>query len=683
MEAQTANKNILGTEKVGKLLVKFAVPGIISMVVNSLYNIVDQIFIGQGVGYLGNGATNVIFPMTMLAMAFSMLLGDGAASYLSLMLGKRKEKEAARGAAAGIVGIIGVGVILAVIYMLFLPGFCRMFGATDAILPYALDYGYIIIIGLPFCSVCCGISSIIRADGDPKFNMIGLLTGCVLNIIFDPIFIFVLHWGVKGAAFATIIGQIANAFLNLYYISRKMKSVKLDRAVFRECPGTIPEIAKLGVSSFISQMAIVVIIAVQNNVLVKYGAVSKYGADIPMTALGVTMKVFNILLAVIMGLSGGSQPILGYNYGSRQYGRVKKTYKYVVTVSAVVLCLAFILFQTMPMTIISIFGSDSELYNEFAVKCLRIFLMMLPICGLQMTSGVFFQALGYPVQSSAISLSKQVVFQIPAMLILASVMGVEGVLWGGVVSDFLAFLLALILLIKYWKKMFREEPTIQELKEKDAEIDILPRVQPHSMKPLVITISRCYGAGGRAVGKSLADMLEIPYYDTEVLVEAAQRSGIDKEYLEYSDEKMAGNLMMYSGMMAPRGMGSHELTALRQVAEKAQHDAIVKIAEEGSAVIVGRRADQILKHDYNTLRVFVTMPMAERVKLVEKRDGLSEKEARKKIQRIDRERAEYYNAVADAAWGSADNYDICLDISSVGKEHAVQMLKQMVEIRKR
>jgi putative MATE family efflux protein len=682
METQAVQKNILGTEKIGKLLAKFAIPGIVSMVVNSLYNIVDQIFIGQGVGYLGNGATNVIFPMTIMSMAFALLLGDGAASYLSLMLGKRKEKEAAKGAAAGIVCIVGIGILLAAIYLIFMEPLCRLFGATESILPYALDYGRIIAIGLPFGSICCGFASIIRADGDPKFNMIGLLTGCVLNVIFDPVFIFLFHWGVKGAALATIMGQIANACLNLYYINRKMKSVTLNREVFQSCLGTMPEIAKLGVSSFISQLAVVFVIAVQNNVLVKYGAMSKYGADIPMTALGVTMKVFNILLSVIMGLSGGSQPILGYNYGSRQYDRVKKTFRYVVTISTVVLCIAFLIFQTMPMTIISIFGSDSDVYNEFAIKCLKIFLLMLPIGALQMTSGVFFQALGYPVQSSIVSLAKQIVFQIPAMLILSSIMGVEGALWAGPVGDSLSFLCTLILLLVYWKKIFAEQPTVQEIKEKDADMEVLPKIRTNEDKPLIITISRSYGAGGRAVGKTLASRLGISYYDTEVLTEAAHKSGIDKEYLEFADEKTASHLMMYSAV-ASAGIQSQELETLRKVAEQAQHEVIESIASQGSCVIVGRRADQILKNDHNLLRVFITMPLEERIQLVSGRDGLSQKEARRKIQRVDKERADYYNSVSDTGWGTPENYDICMDLGNIGTENAVNILLQMVQMRQK
>lgn len=451
------NENILGTEKIGKLLAKFAIPGIISMVVNALYNIIDQIFIGRGVGYLGNGATSVIFPMTTFAMAFAMLFGDGAASFMSLRLGEGDAKKASKGTAAGIIGVIGSGVIIAIVYLVFMEPLCILFGASEGILPYAVDYGTIITLGIPFCAICAGIASLIRADGSPKFNMIGLLTGCAINLILDPIFIFVCGWGVKGAAWATILGQIANAFLNIYYLLKKMKSVSLSREAFSSAPSAIPAIAALGVSSFINQVALVISIAVRNHVMIKYGSVSKYGSDIPITTLGITMKTFSILMCMVMGLSTGAQPILGYNYGAQNYDRVKKTFRLVVIISTAICFAAFLLAQLRPMAIISIFGSENDLYNEFAVMCMRIYLMLIPLFGVNMAVGVFFQALGYPMQSSAISLSKQIVFQLPVTVILPMFLGIEGVLWAGPVSDTLSFTMSVVLLIFYWKKIFNNK----------------------------------------------------------------------------------------------------------------------------------------------------------------------------------------------------------------------------------
>lgn len=455
MKEQNTQPNILGTEKIGRLLVKFAIPGIISMVVNSLYNIIDQIFIGQGVGYLGNGATSVIFPMTVFLMSLALLLGDGAASFISLKLGEGNEDDAARGMASGVVGIIISGLIVGIVYMIFIEPLCALFGATEQIMPYAKDYGFISAIGVPFLAIAVGFSSIIRADGSPKFNMAGLLVGCALNLIFDPIFIFVFGWGVKGAALATIMGQIVNAIMNLIYVCKFTKTIKLTKASFSGWIKTLPRIMRLGVSSFITQFSLVIAIATRNNVLVTYGAESKYGSDIPVTTLGITMKVFNILMSIVMGLGSGAQPIFGYNYGSRQYDRVKKTFYYTVAIATGVFIIALLIAQLQPMAVISIFGSDSDLYNEFAIKCMRIYLMLIPLAGIQMISGVFFQAMGYPVQSSLISLSKQIIFQLPATIIIPIFMGVEGALWAGPVSDIMAFSMTVFLLVFYWKKIFK------------------------------------------------------------------------------------------------------------------------------------------------------------------------------------------------------------------------------------
>ena len=447
-------ENILGTEKIGKLLAKFAIPGIVAMVVNALYNIIDQIFIGQGVGFLGNAATTVVFPMTTFAMAFAMLFGDGAASRLSLMLGRGEKEKAASGAAAGIVGVIGSGIIIAVLYLIFMEPLLTLFGATENSLPYATDYGTIITLGIPFCAICSGVSSLIRADGSPKFNMIGLLTGCVLNLTLDPIFIFVFHMGVKGAAWATIIGQFANACLNIFYIVKKMKSVKLNKKAWQSAMGSLGYVALLGVSSFINQLALVIAMAVRNNVLVIYGEKSIYGKDIPVAALGVTMKVFSIIMCMVLGLCTGAQPILGYNYGAKKYDRVKGTYKLIVLISTIIGLVAFAIAQLKPMAIISIFGAEDALYNEFAVMCMRKYLMLIPLFGFNIASGVFFQALGYPAQSSILSLSKQIIFQLPVTIGLPMIFGIVGVLYAGPVSDFLSFALTLILILTHWKKMF-------------------------------------------------------------------------------------------------------------------------------------------------------------------------------------------------------------------------------------
>jgi Na+-driven multidrug efflux pump len=370
--------NPLGTEKIGKLIFTFAVPSIISMVVNALYNIIDQIFIGQGVGYLGNGATNVVMPLTITVIALSLLIGDGAAAYMSLKLGEGDRTSAAKGVGNAVIMAFIIGIIMCALFNVFLEPLCKLFGATAEILPYALDYGRIISFGVLFSTLDSGLSGLIRADGSPKYSMVGLLIGCITNIICDPIFIFAFRWGVKGAAFATILGQILNAIWYLGYI-RKFKSIKLDKTCF----------------------------------------------DLSF----------------------------GYNYGCGQIDRVKQTYRVVLVCATAMLVFAFCVFQSTPMSIVRLFGSESDLYNEFAVKCFRIFLLLCPIMGVQMVTGIFFQAIGKPVQSSILSLSRQILYLIPASLLLPLALGVEGVLWAGPIADFLAFLTALTMLKIYWKKL--------------------------------------------------------------------------------------------------------------------------------------------------------------------------------------------------------------------------------------
>ena len=452
MSSAVTATNPLGTEKIRKLTIQYAVPSVVSLVVNSLYNMVDQIFIGQGVGYLGNAATNVIMPMTLIVMAVAMMFGSGASAFMSLQLGKKNPEGAARGVGNMVTLSMGSSIPFLVLFEIFLKPLCELFGATGDVLPYALDYGRIITIGFPAFVICVGFGNVIRADGRPKESMIGMLIGCITNIILDPIFIFVFHWGVKGAAWATILGQTFNALLYIAYI-RKFKSIKLDKSCFVFNKKVLIKVSSLGISSFITQIAVVLVMATTNNILVSYGAKSVYGSDIPLTTIGITMKVNQIISAVIIGLSTGAQPIYGYNYGCGQKDRVKQTYRIILSVATVFLILAFCIFQFMPMSIVKLFGSESDLYNQFAVKCFKIFLLACPINGLQMVTGIFFQAIGKPTQATILSLTRQIIYLLPATILLPTILGVEGALWAGPVADGLAFITALIMLKIYWKKL--------------------------------------------------------------------------------------------------------------------------------------------------------------------------------------------------------------------------------------
>lgn len=435
---------LLGSAPIGRLLRTFAIPSIISMVVSTLYNIVDQIFIGRGVGYLGNGATNVILPITVIALALGLMIGDGATAYFSLCLGQKELKNAAQGVGNALTLTIIVSVALTVGSFVWLQPLCVLFGATETILPYALEYGSVIVLGFPFYMFSMGFNSVVRADGSPVYAMMATLSGAILNTILDPIFIFVFHMGVTGAAIATVLGQIVSSILTVVYL-RRFRSVRLTRKCLIPQGKLCLKLCSLGVSSFFLQLAATIVIAVMNNVLVKYGADSRYGSEIPMTTLGITMKINQIITGIVIGIAVGSQPIIGYNYGAGKMARARKTYFLAVGCSTAVMALGTAIFQLFPETIISIFGSESELYREFAVKSLTIFLLLIALNGFQLCTGVFFQAIGKPVQATLVSLSRQVLFLLLALVILPRFLGVEGALWAGPVGDACAFVLALTL----------------------------------------------------------------------------------------------------------------------------------------------------------------------------------------------------------------------------------------------
>ena len=413
---------------------------------NSLYNIVDQIFIGWGVGYLGNGATNIVFPITIVALSLSLMIGDGGAAYLSLKLGEGDIESAKKGVGNAIVLVTVVSILLAAVFLIGINPILDLFGATDMLRPYALQYGTIIGIGLPFMMIPGAINSMIRADGSPKYAMFSMALGAVINTIFDPVLIFVFHMGVQGAAIATVMGQVASFVFSVIYLPR-FKTLRFDLGSFRLQPRTCVRIASFGISSFITQFAITIVMALTNNLLASYGAQSVYGSEIPLTATGIVMKVNQILISILVGIAVGTQPIIGYNYGSKNYLRVKKALDIAFMISEIISIIAFLVFQFTPMTIVSLFGSEEGLYNEFAVMAFRIFLLLCPFTGFQTVVSVYLQAVGKPIKSAILSLARQIIFFVPAALILPRFLGVAGVLWTGPVADGLAFLLSLGLLI--------------------------------------------------------------------------------------------------------------------------------------------------------------------------------------------------------------------------------------------
>lgn len=455
-QAISEEKSIFATGPIGRLIAKFAIPCVISLLVNSLYNIVDQIFIGWGVGYLGNGATNVVFPITIIALALSLMIGDGGAAYLSLKLGEGDLKSARKGVGNAVTMVTVVSIVLMAVFLIFINPILNLFGATDTLRPFALEYGYVIGIGLPFMMIPAAINSMIRADGSPKYAMFSMILGAVINTVFDPIFIFVFHMGVRGAAIATVMGQVASFIFSIVYMPR-FKSVHFDAACFRPVWKTCKSILTFGISSFITQFAITIVMALTNNLLAKYGAASIYGSEIPLTATGIVMKVNQILISILVGIAVGAQPIIGFNYGAKNFMRVKKALDIALVVSEIISIIAFLIFQFAPMSVVSLFGSEEGLYNEFAVLAFRIFLLLCLLTGFQTVIAVYLQAVGKPVKSALLSLSRQIIFFVPAALILPMFLGVTGVLWTGPVADGLAFIFSVILLVYERKQLHKIE----------------------------------------------------------------------------------------------------------------------------------------------------------------------------------------------------------------------------------
>ena len=655
-------ENILGTEKIGKLIRKFSIPCIISMLVNSLYNIVDQIYIGQGVGYLGNGATNIVFPIVMISLAFSLMLGDGSSAYLSLKLGEKKKKDAELGIGNGIMLSVIVSIIFCAITLAFLPQLLNLFGCTANLKDYAIAYGRIIAIGLPFSMIGTTLNSIIRADGSPKYSMMSMVSGAILNTILDPVFIFVFNKGVEGAAMSTLVSQVLTFALNIVYI-RKFKSIKLTKESLKLKANVCKKIATLGISSFITEMSIVCVMTAENNLLGKYGAESKFGAEIPITVLGIVMKISQILNSIVIGIAAGSQPIFGYNYGAQKYDRVKKTLKIVMGLSVIISAVAFILFQTIPDKLILIFGSGDENYIEFDCLAFRTYLMLTIVNGVQIPSGIFFQAIGKSVRSAALSLSRQIVILIPFMIILSHFFGIMGVLAAGPVADALAFILAAFFLIKEIRNL--KNGNVKDNLQKEGTLS-----NNDLGKNIVITISREYGSGGRYIGKLVAEKLGIQLYDKQFVEKLAEDTGLSEKYIEDNEQKRTFLEILNNGYYS--GLNNSDDLFIKE------SELIKEVADKESCVIVGRCADFILKDKENVLKIFIDSSLQDKINRATEYYNLDKNKAQKEIKRINKLRENHYKYYTERDWKDPSNYDICINSDSLGIENAANLICELV-----
>ena len=648
--------NYLGTEKVGSLLRKFAVPCIFSLIISCLYNIVDQIFVGNGIGYLGNAATGVIFPITVVGWGLSLFFGDGAAAVLSVSLGRKETQKIHKSVGNSILCSFLAGRVITVAGYLGGDHRLRLIGATDANLTLARDYGFIIYAMIPFALVQNTLASIIRADGSPRYAMGAMLAGAAINIIGDPLAIFVLDLGIKGAAWATILGQFVSFLICAAYLA-KSKTFRLSLDSFHLDFIELKHVMALGTSSLLTQWSIVVITVINNILLVRYGSVSVFGPDIPLAAFVVIMKLFQIVLNIGIGIAAGAQPIVGYNYGAGQYDRVRELLKLMLKWTAIICLICTVLFEAVPQIFIRLFGSDGELYTQFATQCLRIYLSLILFTCVQKVCAIFLQSIGHARAAVPLSVLRDALL-IVFSLILPLRLGVTGIFWAAPAADTIAVLVTFFFMVRLWS----------ELSQRPAEETGMAVLQP-SRTGIILTISREHGSAGKQIGQLVAEKMGIPCYYKEMIALAAKESGLSKEFI--------------SSLNTNENMAMRELylsTEAVQQAVTAQDKAIKRIANTGSCVIVGRAADYVLRGYENVVRVFIYAPAGYRVQNVMKMYGDTQEQGKKSIARSDAARAAYYKSISGREWGDPHGYELCVD-SSIGAEAAASLICEYMRHR--
>lgn len=465
----------LETEKIGKLMRKFSIPCVISLVVGALYNIVDQIFIANAdyLGSYGNAANTVVFPLTVLALGIAVMIGDGCCAFVSISLGSNKKEDAHRSIGNAVILCIVSSVILTAIYLVSSEQILTLFGGKVNPETYALskEYFFWIALGIPFYMFGQAMNPIIRSDGNPKFAMISTVAGAVVNIILDPIFIFVFKWGMMGAAVATVLGQVLTAVLSVWYLCH-MKAVQLDKTSFKLYFKLIPRFLALGITSFLAQVSLVISMAAVQNSCMKYGAMDPvFGqqeyAQIPLAVLGIVMKFFQIAISISVGIAAGCIPVVGYNIGAGRKDRAKSLFTYLLIAEAVVGAVALIIVECFPLQIANIFGAanESAYYVEFAIKCFRTYLCMMVLATVNKGTFIFLQALGKAVASTVVSMTREIIFGVFLPILLPIIWGLDGLLYSFPVADLLTFIIAIFFIRQTYREL-SDNP--QELKVKEA-----------------------------------------------------------------------------------------------------------------------------------------------------------------------------------------------------------------------
>ena len=654
----------LGSEKISKLLFKFSMPCIFGLIISSLYNIVDQIFVGQGIGYLGNAATGIIFPLTMIGLGIGVFFGDGVSATISVALGRGEARNVDKAVGTSMVVSFVVGLVFTIFYYLLGDRILYLVGATSANIDMAREYGFVIFLMMPIFIVQTTMSSVIRADGSPVYAMVGMLAGAIFNIIGDPVAIFILKLGISGAGYATILGQLLSFIIYAFYFN-KTKNFNLKKQSFIPKFSVLKRIMALGSSSLLTQVAVVIVSVVNNILLVKFGNMSRYGADVSLAAFVVVMKLFQIVLCVAIGIAAGGQPIVGYNYGAKKYDRVKELLKTMLLWTTITCGICWILFQIFPTFFVELFGSDNSDYIYFATLCLRIYLMLLVPACLVKVCAIFLQSIGAARLAAPLSIFRDVLLIIFSIL-LANRIGIEGIFYAAPITDIFSFGVTLMIMVRIIKS-FSVSEEVKEVDVLDNKNVLINELIKPSKKGVIVAISREHGTAGKRIGELIAKKLNIPFYCTEIMKIASIESGISNEFIKNintNDGTVLGGYYMSSSSV--------------QYAMTAQANAINKIADAGSCVMVGRACNYVLKERENVVKVFIHAPFEYKVNKVIEMYKDNKVKAESFVRLSDNARARYYKSVSGHEWNDSDQFDISIN-ASIGVEESANVICSYIE----
>lgn len=677
------NENFyLTNAPIKKLLIKFSIPCVLAMLVSALYNIVDQIFIGNsGAGTAGIMATTLVFPFTVVALAIAGLIGDGCATLFSISLGAKDEKTSNKSVGNAIITVILLSIILVVVGFIFMKPILALLGVNgydERCILFTEQYYKIILCGTPFYMFASAMVSIIRASGAPGYSMISTIVGAIINLIFDPILIFTFNLGVQGAAIATITGQIVSALLCAIYF-RKPKLMNLKKESFEIDTKVLGKLLKLGISSFITQVSIAIITIVANNVV---GTIGGENATDAGGALGIVFKIFAIVLAFSLGVAVGGQPIIGFNYGAKKYKRVLEAYKLIIIANVIIGVISMLLFEFAPNFIVSLFGGHAnnlEFYQEYACLAFRIYLGGILLCCIQKASCIYLQSIDKPYKAMTLSLMRDVILLVPGVCVFGLCGNLYTMLWAGPVSDIGAFIVTVIFVTIECRKISK---LAKEYVEENSVTDnkTIENLNNH----FVLSIGREFGSGGKYIGQELAKRLNVKCYDNELLSKVSENYNIDMAMLEKADEKQKSSFWygFATNYVFSKNNELSPISAEDNLFLK-QAKVIEDLYNSGeNSIIIGRCSDYILKDRENVIKIFIySSDMDFKVNRKIKFGNLNSTSVEKEIKQIDKQRAEYYKHFTNQTWGDRNNYDLCIDTSKLGVSQTIDIVEDYIRKR--